>query len=211
MTNLKINKDDYKVSDDNFYNQATSKNRIIIGNTNSVGMTHYIGWGLRLGGKYKKTAMFTIRLDGEIIQHFKPNYFSSFIGDSKIDETSISILLENEGWLELINEDKKEYINTVGHIYKREGSVFEKRWRGKTHWAPYTKEQLESTHKLVRALCIDFDIPTKAISHNTNFDNAKNYNGLLYRSNFDRYHTDVNPNWDCEGIKNKLENIDYEY
>jgi len=107
MTNLKINKDDYKVSEDNFYNQATSKNRIIIGNTNSVGMNHYIGWGLRLGGKYKKTAMFTIRLNGEIIQHFKPNYFSSFIGDNKIDETSISILLENEGWLELIDEDKK--------------------------------------------------------------------------------------------------------
>lgn len=211
MKNLKINKSDYKLTEDNFYKQATDKKRIIIGNTYSVDMNHYIGWKIRHGGKYKKTSMFTIRLNGEIIQHFEPNYFSDFIGDSKIDETSITILLENEGWLEPIDNEKKEYIDTVGNIYKREGYVFEKRWRGKTHWAPYTKEQSDSTYKLVRALCLEFNIPTKSISHNTNFDNVKNYSGILYRSNFDRYHTDVNPNWDCEKIKNKLENIDYEY
>lgn len=210
MTNLKINRKSYRLREKNFNKEATNKDRIIIGNTNTLDMNHVKGWRLRFGGSYKKTSMFTVRLDGTIHEHFSPNYYSEFSENRIINESSITILLENEGWLEFNNDEENEYINSMGYIYNREGSVFNKRWRNKTYWAPYSKEQLESVYKLCERLCKEFNIPLKAISHNTNIEEPKKYYGVLYKSNFNKYHTDVNPNWDCEWIKSKIENIDYE-
>ena len=110
MTNLKINKSGFKLKKCNFIKEATSKDRIVIGNTYSEDMNHFIGWELRFGGAYKKTSMFTVRLDGTIYQHFSPNYYSEVFENRRINETSITILLENEGWLELYNDEKNEYI-----------------------------------------------------------------------------------------------------
>lgn len=210
MTNLKINKSGFKLKKCNFVKEATSKDRIIIGNTYSEDMNHFIGWELRFGGAYKKTSMFTVRLDGSVYQHFSPNYYSEVFENRRINETSITILLENEGWLELYNDEKNEYITSMGYIYNRNGSVIHKKWRNKTYWAPYSEEQLESVYRLCEKLCSEFNIPLKAISHNTNIENPNKYHGVVYKSNFNKHHTDVNPNWDCNWIKSKLENIDYE-
>ena len=210
MTSLKINKKDFKLKKTNFIKEVTDKDRIIIGNTYTIDMNHFTGWELRLGGLYKKTSMFTVRLDGTIHQHFSPKYYSKAFEDRIINETSITILLENEGWLELYNNERNEYINSMGYIYNRNDSVINKKWRNKIYWAPYSDEQLKSVYVLCEKLCGEFNIPLKAISHNTNIDKPNNYYGVLYKSNFNKNQTDVNPNWDCKWIKSKLENIDYE-
>lgn len=198
----------YKLSENNFIVEGTSKNRIIIGSTYCIGMKHYNGWVHRYNGKYKKTAMFTVALNGKIYEHFSPNYYSEYMMDKKLNEDSITILLENEGWLikDLLTEN--QYINYIGNIYNREDSVVEKSWRNQKFWAPFTSKQIKSTIELTKKLCENFQIPIEAISHNTNFDEAYDFNGILYKSNFKKYYTDISPAWDCELFKNKLEKKD---
>ncbi len=212
MSELIIDKETYKLTKNNYCDQITNKKRIVIGNTYNSDMKHYKGWLNRWNGKYSKTAMFTIDVNGDIYQHFSPNNFSNFLDNFSLNETTISILLENEGWLTKSDEkdlgeeiEENKYLNYIGHIYNRKDSVIEKRWRNHKYWAPYTKKQQDSTIKLVNQLCHEFDIPKNVINHNTNFDNVEKYNGILYKSNFEKYYTDVSPAWDCLGVKKEVE------
>ena len=124
---------------------------------------------------------------------------------TKLPEKTITILLENEGWLNKDLTSKNKYINYVGHIYNRTDSVIEKKWRGQKYWAPFTKEQINATVNLTSKLCEQFNIPIKAVSHNTNLTNPYSFKGILYRSNFNKFYTDITPAWDCKEFKNKLE------
>lgn len=195
---------DYKLSTNNYIETETVKKRIVIGNSFSINMNHYIGWTKRMNGRYKRTANYTVKLDGTIHEHFSPKYYSNYLNDAKLDSSTISIVLENEGWLskDLINENV--YIDYVGNIYNR-GEVVEKRWRNFKYWAPYTNEQMESLVSLVKNLSIEYNIPLNIVSHNTGFKDANKYEGVLYRSNFEKYYTDISPTWDFEEFKNKLE------
>ena len=127
------------------------------------------------------------------------------MGKINLMENTITILLENEGWLNKDLTGKNKYINYVGHIYNRKDSIIEKNWRGQKYWAPFTKEQINATVNLTSELCKRFNIPVKAISHNTNIDNANTYKGILYRSNFNKFYTDITPAWDCKDFKTKIE------
>lgn len=202
---MNIDSTTYKLGEDNYICQGTKKDRIIIGSTYSTNMQHYKGWVKRSNGKYDKTAMFTIDFEGNVYQHFSPNYFSNFMDDPELIESSITIVLENEGWLVKDLGDKNKYINYIGHIYNRKDSVIEKQWRNQKYWAPFTEKQIEATVYLVTELCGNFNIPLDVISHNTNFDEAHDFNGILYRSNFEKYYTDISPAWDCKNFKDKLE------
>ena len=66
-----INEEKYKLTEKNYYKIETDKKRIVIGNSFSANMDHYTGWLNRYNGGYKKTAMFTITLDGQIYKHFE--------------------------------------------------------------------------------------------------------------------------------------------
>ena len=62
-----------------------------------------------------------------------------------------------------------------------------------------------SLSKIVKKLCNDFDIPLKVVSHNTNFDGIEKYSGITYRSNFEKFYTDINPTWDFTKFKDNIE------
>lgn len=200
-----IDKETYKLGSNNYIKEVTVKDKIVIGNTFTTDMRHYAGWLKRWNGNYNKTAMYTITLGGDVYEHFPPNFYSNFMNDSDFNESSISILLENEGWLMRDVLDKKRYINYIGHIYKREDEILYKKWRKYNYWAPYTEKQMESTINLVKKLCSDFNIPLEVVSHNTQLDDIDTFNGVLYKSNFTKYYTDVNPAWDFTTFKNKIE------
>jgi hypothetical protein len=202
---MEINKELYKLGEDNFINEGTIKSRIVLGNTFTTNMQHTIGWENRSGGKYKGTAMFTIAIDGTIYQHFSPNCFSNFFDEVELSESTISILIENEGWLTDNLLTKNGYINYVGHIYKREDNIIEKKWRNYKYWAPYTNEQMESAVKLVKELCSNYEIPLNVVKTNTTIKNLTNDNGVYYKSNFKKHYTDISPAWDFKGFKNKIE------
>jgi hypothetical protein len=56
-------------------------------------------------------------------------------------------------------------------------------------------------------LCDEFFIPKTIINHNTKIEGLAEYRGVIYKSNIEKHYTDLNPTWDCEEFKNKLEQI----
>jgi N-acetyl-anhydromuramyl-L-alanine amidase AmpD len=200
-----IDETTYELSENNYIKSETIKKQIVIAHTSTSDMLHMVKWKNRLNGRYNKTAAFTINAAGNIYRHFDPIYTSNFFEHPEFNKKTIVILLENEGWL-LKDVEKNEFINWIGHIYNRIDAVYEKRWRGYTYWAPYTKEQFDSTLELCKMLCEEFYIPKVAVSHNTKLDNINNLEGVIYRSNLEKYHTDLSPAWKCEEFKYKFEN-----
>jgi hypothetical protein len=167
-------------------------------------MKHVIGWKNRYNGKYKKTSSFTIATDGVVYKHFDPKFQSKYFSDVELNNRTIVILLDNDGWL--INDtEKNNYITWFGNIYNKPSEVIEKRWRGYTHWSNYTKEQFDSCVELTRMLCDEFFIPNITFKHNTKVDNLSDFRGVMYKSNIDKHYTDLTPAWDFEEFKNKLE------
>ncbi len=200
-----IDREKYILTDKNYYNVTTNKKLIVLGNSLSDKDNHITGWMNRMGGEYKKTSTYTIFRNGKIFEHFNPNYYSNFVGEEKIDKKIISITLENQGWLnkDLIN---KRYFNWVGNIYKRNKSVYEKRWRGFVYWDSYTKKQMKSCIFLINYLCENFSIEKKCVGHNTYIDGIDMFEGVTYRSNFQRDYTDLNPSWEFKKFKQLIEN-----
>ena len=63
---MKIDKETYKLGEDNYVHLVSRKQRIVFGNTFTNGMKHFIGWNKRWFGKYTKTATYTIGINGDI-------------------------------------------------------------------------------------------------------------------------------------------------
>jgi len=196
----------FKLLAKNYVQEKTLKTKIILGNTNNHDMNHFTGWLLRYNGNYKKTAAFTIDAAGFIYNHFDPNYYGEYFKNKKLNKESIIILLDNDGWL-INDKEKKEFITCIGDIYKDKTMIVEKKWRGYNYWSSYTEKQLNSAIELVKLLCNDFNIPLSVVAHNTKIDNELNYKNIMYKSNLNKYYTDVNPSWDFEEFKNKIETI----
>jgi hypothetical protein len=200
----------YALDVNNYVPIETNKRQIVIGHTFNHDMRHVTGWKLRYNGYYKKTAAFTISAAGLIYKHFEPKYYSNYLNNYDLNTKTIVILMENDGWL-IKDSENNQFLTWVGDIYKQPTEVVEKRWRGLKHWAPYSQEQMESAANLVRLLCDEYNIPISAISHNTKIDRKFEQHGILYKSNLEKYHTDLNPTWNCELFKNKLENYEREH
>lgn len=201
---MKINDKSYILPETNFIRLETIKKCIVLGNTFSSDMKHFNGWITRHNGLYNKTAAFTIDINGVVYRHFDPIYMSTIMGNVENDKKSIVILLENRGWL-VKNEENGEFIDWVGNIYNKPELVVEKKWRNYLYWEPYNQKQFNSTLKLVNQLCDEFSIPKYAIPHNIKLDDL-DFNGVLYKSNFEKYFTDLSPAWNSETFKYKLEN-----
>jgi len=194
----------YKLKPTNYRILNHRKQQIVVGHSTSSDMRHAIGWANRLDGNYTKTAPYTIDISGNVFKHYDPDHSSDFIGIKEIDNSIIPVVLENEGWL-IKDIKNNQFINWIGDIYNRGDEVVERRWRSHTYWAPYSKEQLTSLIDLVTELCNDFYIPHKTLEHNTKVHAITDYEGVVFRSNYSQYFTDLSPAWDYSEFKNKLE------
>jgi N-acetyl-anhydromuramyl-L-alanine amidase AmpD len=203
---MDIDVEKFKLSEKNFYTTKFEKRQIILGNSFSEKNNHIKGWVKRMSGEYKKTATFTIDRRGNVYQHFDPNNYSDFVNEKSVDKKSISIILENQGWLQkdLIND---KYIDWVGNIYNRKAKVIEKRWRGYTYWDSYTDKQLNTCVELINYLCDEYNIPKNCVGHNTYIEGIEYFEGIVYRSNYLKENTDLSPAWDFKKFKNKIEKL----
>lgn len=201
---MNINCVDYPLSSDNYIPEESIKNQIIIGHSFNKDMRHYYGWKHRYNGLYKKTAAFTISLNGNVFQHFNPKFKSGFFENDELNNKSIVILLENEGWL-VKKPHENKFITSIGDIYNKPEDIFFKKWRGFSYWCPYTKKQFDKTIELVIFLCNNFNIKRKSVSHNTKIDKLGEYEGIFYRSNIEKHFTDLGPSWNFEIFKEKIE------
>lgn len=184
-----------KVDGKKYYQVMSDKHQIVIGHSYSDSIDYVDNWEKRNGGRYKMTVPFSIDLDGVIYQHYDPKYSSEFIG-SEIDDNIIPINLVNEGWL--LKDEENTYFNTFGSIYNREAKPIVMDWRGKKYWAPYTKEQMDSLHKLCVFLSREFNIPLNPMGHNTRVGTIDGLKGIAYKSNYSELYRDVSPAFDFD-------------
>ncbi len=202
---MTINSTTYKLSEKNYYISNFEKKQIVIGHSFSGDMSFINGWLKRLGGEYKKVTPYTIDLDGKVYEHYPPNNHSDYIGYDPHDKKIIPITLVNEGWLlkDCINN---KFLDWKGHIYNREDKVVERRWRNHTHWSPYSEKQMNSLIKLIKKLCNDFNIQKKVIGHNTQVHYIDKFEGIVFKSNYNKNVTDLSPSFDYNKLKQTIEN-----
>ena len=195
----------YCLSEDNYYKSNNKKTQIVIGHTLSKDMSFFNGWTNRINGKFKKTTPFSIDLSGKVYNHYSPINHSDFLGFDPYDLKTIPILLVNEGWLikDIINN---RYIDWIGNIYDREDKIVERRWRSHTYWAPYTQKQIDSLVELVNYLCTEFDIQKRVIEHNTQVYDIDKFEGIVFKSNYNKNTTDLSPALDYNIFKQLIEN-----
>lgn len=190
------------LSNNHYFEIESIKKQIVFGNTFNHDMKHVIGWLHRYNGNYKKTAAFTIGNDGEIYKHFDPKYQSEYFNDLELNNKSIVILLENDGWL-IKNERENKFLSWLGYIYNEE-EVVNKKWRGYNHWLRYNDNQIKSAIELSNMLCQEFFIPLTAITHNTKIEALEDYTGILYKSNLEKHYTDLTPAFDFDYFTNNI-------
>jgi N-acetyl-anhydromuramyl-L-alanine amidase AmpD len=118
-----------------------------------------------------------------------------------VNRNSIIICLENLGWLQK-EPLKDHHINWIGSIYSE--NVFEKKWREKFFWDPYTDKQIESLVYLCKILVEKHSIENKCVGHNTKINRMESFNGIMTKSNIDENSTDLSPAFDFNEFVKKL-------
>ena len=133
-----------KFGDFNYEGEEKNKSQIILSHTSRVATDYINALKYRYGKKYNKVPNYIITRDGKIIELLEPKKYSKYINDENISKKSITVSLENLGWLEK-EPLKNRYINWIGSIYK--GKVYEKKWRDFIFWDTYTEEQIDANTK----------------------------------------------------------------
>ena len=157
----------------------------------------------RNNGDYGKIPNYVIKLDGEIVQLLENNEHAKFFDEMNINRNSITICLENLGWL--VKEPLTNYyVNWIGDIYK--GEVCEKKWRDYYFWHPYSDEQIISVGKLCKLLFKETGIKNHIIGHNTKINDYYKMEGVITKSNFDSKSTEVSPAFNFNKLIKTIEN-----
>jgi len=146
----------------------------------------------RRNGKYEDIPHFCITKTGKVYKLIEPDYMTKTFGDASIDKKQIKIAIENLGWLNR-NTIMGTYSNWINDVYRGEPHL--RGWRGYFYWDVYTKEQLTDLSNLSLLLCAHYDIPYQIVPSSGYFENAKNFNGIVSKSNFSDIYTDINPSF----------------
>ena len=146
----------------------------------------------RRNGEYEDIPHFCISKTGKIYKLIEPEYKTTTFGDDKIDKKQIKIALENLGWLNR-NTILNIYNNWINDIYR--GTPHIRGWRGHYYWDVYPKEQLDALADLCLVLCVQYDINYHCVPSSGYFENAKNFDGIVSKSNFLDIYTDINPSF----------------
>lgn len=198
---VKINKQEHKIPENNYYKSPTKKSQIIIGLSLRKNDYHIKRHYHKEYGFSKKWNTFTISRGGEIFQHYNPKFYSDYIGSKAIDKKSISIVLENMGALQINNDG--EYINWLNEVCESY-NVIEKRWMGQRYWECITNEQIESIIGLSKYLCDEFNIQKNVIEFHHYHKDLVKFNGIVLKSNYFEDSNNISPLINLNEIKNSL-------
>ena len=73
-------------------------------------------------------------------------------------------------------------------------------------WEPYSKIQVQSLTILCKSIITELKISKYVIEHNTKINGIEKFGGILSKSNFDSYSTNLSPAFDFEFFRKQLEN-----
>lgn len=185
------------------FGTSKKKNQIILTHTSRNVQEYLVSLKTRLNGKYKKIPHYVITREGKVIQLLNDEECPKFFYNDGLNKKSIIISLENLGWLE--KQPLKNYhINWIGNIYKQK--VVDRKWRDYFMWHPYTDEQTDKTAELCVELSKKHKINLNCVGHNTKVKGVESYLGILTKSNFDEFSTDLSPAFNFEYFIKKLKN-----
>jgi len=179
------------------------KRQIILTHTSRNVENYLASLRYRHNGKYKKIPNYVITKDGKILQLLDNIEHSEYFTDININRNSVIICLENLGWLEK-QPLENNYVNWIGDIYK--GKAFERKWRDYFFWEPYSEIQVQSLTILCKSIMKELKISKYVIEHNTKINGIEKFGGILSKSNFDSYSTNLSPAFDFEFFRKQLEN-----
>lgn len=202
-----INKEYYFDDAEHIQKNRTKKKQIILLNTSCTKDEYFTKIKTRFNGKYNRLPCFFISRDGEIHQHFNPVYYSKLMEHQQIEKHSITIAVENVGWLFRDSLNGK-MITWSGNEYG--GDFIEVSWRNKRYWATYTDDQYSKLAELIDYLCIEYNIIKDFIGNNIVINKPNTYRGVLNRSNYSKNYYDLSPAIDFKKL-NELINKEYEH
>lgn len=184
-----------------FSGENDKKSKILLTHTSRNVEEYLAALKYRHFNKYDKIPNYIITKDGFVLHTLDDEKYSKYVGNKLFDKESIVISLENLGWLE--KEPLKNYhINWIGSIYNQK--VFEKKWRDRFFWDPYTEKQIESLVELCKILIKKYPIEKKCVGHNTKINRMESFSGIMTKSNIDDKSTDLSPAFDFNTFLNKL-------
>ena len=190
---------------DTFYSVEVGKpkTQIILCHSGRDIINYYNSLKFRMNGKYSKIPHFLITRQGKVIELIPPTHTSNFFGQSDVDDYGVFIVLENMGWLKKNSKDNR-YTNWIGDTYRGEG--LQKKWRDHFFWATYTEEQLNACAKVINKLKENMGLELDMVGHNVRVDGINKFKGLVSRSNYNNFWTDVSPAFNFEELKNRITN-----
>ena len=184
------------------FENGIKKIQIVLTHTSRTLFDYMVSIKFRFGGKPVRLPHYVVGRDGKVINLLSDDTNGRFTNNDRINDNSIIICLENLGWLEK-EPLKQHHINWIGNIYKEK--VFDRKWRDYFFWHPYTDIQLEKTAELCKELSKKHGIELKCVGHNTKVKGVESFMGILTRSNFDEFATDISPAFDFEKFNKLLE------
>lgn len=185
------------------FEEGIKKSQIVLTHTSRTLFDYIVALKYRFNGKPIKLPHYIISRDGRIIKILDDKFNGNFTNSDKVNNKSIVICLENLGWLEK-EPLKLHHINWIGNIYKEK--VIDRKWRDYFFWQPYTDIQLEKTAELCLDLSNRFGIKPISVGHNTKVKGVESFLGIITRSNFDEFATDLSPAFDFEKFNKLLKN-----
>jgi hypothetical protein len=198
---LKIDSETYSIKEFNRYNTQIAKTQIILATSLRKDSNHIIRLSHKDYGNTKAWNTFSISRAGEIYQHYNPIYHTDFLGIKEVDSKSISIVLENMGWL--VAESDNKYINWINEVCDV-NDIEEKQWLGYNFWEKFPQKQIENTVLLCRRLCDEFVIPKILMDFHHYHKETHKFRGIVFRSNYIEESSDVNPLFDIEKFNEML-------
>lgn len=196
------NKEYYFDDSEHIQKNRTKKKQIILTHSSCTIDEYLIKIKTRHNGKYNRMPCFFISQSGEIYQHFNPVYYNKMMEQQQIEKHSITISLENVGWL------FKDSLNGKLTTWKGSeytGDFIEVPWRNKKYWATYTEEQYTKLAELIDYLCIEHNIIKDFIGNNIVMNKPNNYRGILNRANYSKNYYDLSPATDFKKLKELID------
>lgn len=174
---------------------SQNKKQIILTHSGRYSNEYLLSLKHRHNGKYNKIPNYFISRNGKVLRLLDDENCGNFFYKNEINKNSIVVCLENLGWLEKMSFNKG-YNNWLGYIYNSD--IFEKKWRDRFYWHPYTKEQVVLSSKLCVEIAKKTSIKLNMLGHNTKINGVEKFEGIVTRSNFMSEVTDLSPAFDFE-------------
>jgi N-acetyl-anhydromuramyl-L-alanine amidase AmpD len=194
---FKINKNTYKIDDSYIYDVDTKKNKIILTDSGRKDNFYLIHQKNNLS-IIKQYPTFTITRGGFIYQHYDPQKSTLFYENDELNNTAITIMLENMGAL-YQTDDNVNFFNKLNEKLFN-NNVYKQSWRNFHYFEEYTKIQQEATYFLCKFLCKKYKIINDTIGNNVMAENGSFFNGIITRSNINAECLDLNPSFDFKKL-----------